>query len=157
MKVAMFEKLKQGMFEKIIVNVCDFLINDCDTCPKFISSRCKESCNEMRLRRLRTEEKIMTNIEKLKQGMFDDMNDEANAPEDAPIDAPKDAPKGWIKLKAKGDDIYINVSKIVGISLPLPPYVSNKPLTAIYTVDTEKVPWIVDESIDEVMKKIEKA
>lgn len=73
-KVAMFEKLKQGILEKIIVNVCDFLINDCDTCPKFISSRCKESCNEMRLRRLRTEAKIMTNLEKLKQGMFDDMS-----------------------------------------------------------------------------------
>jgi hypothetical protein len=45
-KVAMFEKLKQGMLEEIIVKACDFLINDCDVCPKFISSRCKESCND---------------------------------------------------------------------------------------------------------------
>ncbi len=96
-KGAMFEKLKQGMLEGIIVKVCDFLIKDCDTCPKFISSRCKESCNEMRLRRLRTEAKIMTVFEKLKQGMFDDMNDEANTPDDAP----SGAPKGWIKLKKK--------------------------------------------------------
>jgi hypothetical protein len=74
--MTIFEKLKQGILDEITVKVCDFLIEDCDMCPKFISSRCKESCNEMRLRRLRTEEKIMTNIEKLKQGMFDDMNEE---------------------------------------------------------------------------------
>ena len=45
-KVAMFEKLKQGMLEEIRVKVCDFLINDCDICPTFISSRCQEPCND---------------------------------------------------------------------------------------------------------------
>jgi hypothetical protein len=69
----------------------------------------------------------------------------------------KDAPEGWVKLKIQKSDIYINVSKIVGICLPPPPYVSDKPLTAVYTVGDENTPWIVYESIDEVMKKIEKA
>lgn len=41
--MAMFEKLKQGILDEITVKVCDFLIEDCDMCPKFISSRCKES------------------------------------------------------------------------------------------------------------------
>ena len=41
-----FEKLKQEMFEEIRVKVCDFLINDCDICPTFISSRCQEPCND---------------------------------------------------------------------------------------------------------------
>jgi hypothetical protein len=45
-KVAMFEKLKREMFEEIRVKVCDFLINDCDICPTFISSRCQEPCND---------------------------------------------------------------------------------------------------------------
>lgn len=44
--MAMFEKLKQGILDEITVKVCDFLINDCDICPKFISSRCKEPCND---------------------------------------------------------------------------------------------------------------
>lgn len=44
--MVMFEKLKQEMFEEIRFKVCDFLINDCDICPAFISSRCKESCND---------------------------------------------------------------------------------------------------------------
>lgn len=151
-KVAMFKKLKQGMLEEIIVKACDFLINDCDTCPKFISSRCKESCNEMRQRRLRTEAKIMTDLEKLKQGMFDDMNDEANTPDDAP----SGAPKGWIKLKMEGigNDVYINTSTIVGLSTR-----SGMPgaFTEIYTIGAEDNPWLVEESIDKVMEKIKKS
>ena len=146
-KVAMFKKLKQGMLEEIIVKVCDFLINDCDTCPKFISSRCKESCNEMRQRRLRTEAKIMANIEKLKQVMSDDMNNEANTPDDAK----SDAPNGWIKLKAAMRDIYINASKIVALGE------SAKAITKVYTVGAEDNPWVVDESIDDVIEKIGKA
>lgn len=43
--MGLFEKLKQEMFEEIRVKVCDFLINDCDICPTFISSRCQEPCN----------------------------------------------------------------------------------------------------------------
>ena len=143
-KVAMFEKLKQGMLEKIIVKACDFLIKDCDTCPKFISSRCKESCNEMRMRRLRTETKIMTNLEKLKQRMLGDMNDEANKPDDAP--------RGWIKLKTLGKVIYINASKIVALTDS-----SDGTVTKVHTVGAEDNPWMVDESIDAVMEKIKNA
>ena len=44
--MAMFEKLKRGMLEEIRVKVCDFLIEDCDMCPKFLSSRCQENCND---------------------------------------------------------------------------------------------------------------
>lgn len=151
-KVAMFEKLKQGMLDEITVKACDFLIKDCDICPKFISSRCKESCNEMRQRRLRTEAKIMTDLERLKQGMSDDMNDEANTPDDAT----SDAPKGWIKLKMNAieNDVYINTSTIVGVSVRNG--VSGA-LTEIYTIGAEDSPWLVDESIDEVMDKIKKA
>ena len=151
-KVAMFEKLKQGILDEVTVKVCDFLINDCDICPKFISSRCKESCNEMGLRRLRTEEKIMTNLEKLKQGMLDDLNDEANTPDDAE----SDAPKGWIKLKMEAieNDVYINTSTIVGVSVR-----NGVPgaFTEIYTIGAEDNPWLVEESIDKVMEKIKKS
>ena len=45
-KVAMFEKLKQGMLEGIRVRICDFILWDCDWCPTFISSRCPENCND---------------------------------------------------------------------------------------------------------------
>lgn len=41
-----FEMLKHEIFEEIRVKVCDFLINDCDICPTFISSRCQEPCND---------------------------------------------------------------------------------------------------------------
>ena len=44
--MSFFEKLRQKIFEEIRVKVCDFLINDCDICPAFISSRCPESCND---------------------------------------------------------------------------------------------------------------
>jgi len=151
--MTIFEKLKQGMLEEIIVKVCDFLIKDCDTCPKFISSRCKESCNEMRLRRLRTEEKIMANLEKLKQGMFDDMNDEANTPDDAP----KDIPRGWIKLRTPKSAIYIDASKIVGLGAPNTAVVPDELRTTVYTIGAEDNPWIVCDRIDEVMEKIKKA
>ena len=92
----------------------------------------------------------MTIFEKLKQGMLDDMNDEANTPDDAP--------KGWIKLKTATSDIYINVSKIVALTHMMQANgVSAKAITKVYTVGAEDNPWIVDESIDEVMKKIEGA
>jgi len=44
--MAFFEMLKHDMFEEIRIKVCDFLINDCDICPTFISSRCQEPCND---------------------------------------------------------------------------------------------------------------
>lgn len=46
MTIMIFEMLKHGLFEEIRVKVCDFLINDCDICPTFISSRCQEPCND---------------------------------------------------------------------------------------------------------------
>jgi hypothetical protein len=106
----------------------------------------------MRLRRLRTEEKIMANLEKLKQGKVDDMNDEANTPDDAK----SDAPNGWIKLKmvAIGNDIYINTSTIVGLSTRSG---ASETLTEIYTIGAEDDPWLVEESIDGVIEKIKKA
>ena len=75
----------------------------------------------------------MTDLEKLKKGMFDDMNDEANTPDDAP----SDTPKGWIKLKIPKKTIYFNVSKIVCILAPDQITVPDGVATTVYTVGTE--------------------
>jgi len=66
------------------------------------------------------------------------------------------APKGWIKLRmeAIGNDLYINTSTIVGLSVQNG---VNETLTEIYTIGAEDDPWLVEESIDKVMEKIGKA
>lgn len=125
------EMLRTGTPEQIANMFCYEYCKDCNVCPSFIQKRCIGGKNGL-------EEWLKEETKTLR-------------------DASENVQKGWIKLKEKDSDIYINVSKIVGICLPPPPYVSDKPLTAVYTVDTENTPWIVYESIDEVMKKIEKA
>lgn len=97
---------------------------NCDECPSFIFEHCKIK--------------------------------EAKETEEAEAKATKGTPKGWIKLKmeAIGDDVYINTSKIVGLSVRNG---ASGAFTEIYTIGAKDSPWLVDESIDEVMKKIEKA
>ena len=60
------------------------------------------------------------------------------------------APKGWIKLE---NDMYINASKIVGVCLRSGGTVA---ATEIYTMGAEDNPWLVDESIDEIIKKLKR-
>lgn len=74
----------------------------------------------------------------------------------------KDVPKGWIKLKsiANFDDntLYIRESKIVGVGHSLKvDTVGNRAVTAVYTIFAEDNPFLVHDSIYEVMEKIEKA
>ena len=68
--------------------------------------------------------------------------------------APNNTPKGWIKLKATENDIYINTSTIVGLSVRSG---ASGAFTEIYTIGAEENPWLVDESIDAVIEKIKKA
>jgi len=128
------EMLRTGTPEQIKDIFCDMFCdkygNCSNLCPSFLFYRCGGG----------------------KNGVLEWLNDESKVPKNTS----EHVPKGWIKLKEKDSDIYINVSQIVGISLPPPPYVSDKVLTAIYTVDAEKTPWIVHENINEVMRKIEK-
>lgn len=136
------EMLRTGTPEQIADIFCDMFCEkngDCfDVCPSFLSDRCKRG----------------------KNGVLEWLNDEVNAPKDAPKNAPKDgpedAPKGWIKLKMEAieNDVYINTSTIVGVSVRNG--VSGA-FTEIYTIGAEDSPWLVDESIDEVIKKIERA
>jgi hypothetical protein len=71
---------------------------------------------------------------------------------------PKDTPRGWIKLKAATSDIYINASKIVALTHATRANgASAKAITKVYTVGAEDNPWVVDESIDEVIEKIGKS
>ena len=69
------------------------------------------------------------------------------------------APKGWIKLKTTIDltekTLYFNVSKIVCVGHPI--FACPHNVTPVYTIGTEDNPWLVDESIDEVMEKIKNA
>jgi hypothetical protein len=124
------EKLRTATPEQIT----DLFCEDCDKCPSFIFERC----------------------DLWKNGFLEWLNEEASEPKDAQSDAQSDAPKGWIKLKmeAIGNDVYINTSTIVGVSVRNG---ASEALTEIYTIGAEDSPWLVDESIDEVMKKIEGA
>ena len=105
----------------------DMFCENCDKCPNFIFERCDAG----------------------KNGFAAWLNEEAKTQKDAP----EDVPKGWIKLKITNSDIYIDASKIVGLSL----CPSNANVTAVYTIGAEDDPWLVDDSIDEIMKKIKKA
>ena len=74
----------------------------------------------------------------------------------------KEAPKGWIKLKSivntRDDTLYIKASKIVGVGHSANvDNISGKEVTAVYTSYTEDDPWLVYDSPDEVMGKIERA
>ena len=71
----------------------------------------------------------------------------------APKDATEDVPKGWIKLKITNSAIYIDASKIVGLSQNP----SNAKVTEVYTIGGEDSPWLVDDSVDEIIEKIKKA
>lgn len=117
----------------------------------------------------------MTNIEKLKQDLCNEIggcdkcppsisehcNEVIKAVEDWKTpQEPKDAPRGWIKLRTAKSTIYINTSKIVALGPMMRPDGTAAPakaITKIHTVGAEDNPWMVDESIDEVIKKIERA
>lgn len=105
----------------------DMFCEDCDKCPSFIFERCDAG----------------------KNGFAEWLNDEAKTQKDAS----REAPKGWIKLKITNSDIYIDASKIVGLSQSP----SNASVTEVYTIGGEDSPWLVDDSADEVIEKIEKA
>ena len=138
----MFEKLKQGILDEITVKVCDFLINDCDICPKFISSRCQENCNDNDKEAEEAEAKATMDARKnIKTGSK----------------APNDVPQGWIRLITKRGDIYMNASKIVSLGIPDPATASDGVATVVYTVGAEDDPWYVCDSIDTVMEKIKNA
>ena len=141
------EMLRKGTPKQIADMFCDtFCENygDCsDVCPRSIFERCGRG----------------------KNGFEEWLNDEAIAPKDAPKDdrkdAPKEAPKGWIKLKsivnASDNTLYIKASRIVGIGYSAGvDNISGKEVTAVYTY-AENDPWLVYDSPDEVMGKMERA
>lgn len=68
-------------------------------------------------------------------------------------DAPEDIPKGWTKLKIANSDVYIDVLKIVGFSKSP----SNAKVTEVYTIGGEDSPWLVYDSVEEIIEKIKKA
>ena len=141
------EMMRTATPKQIADIFCDMFCEkngDCfDVCPSFLSDRCKRG----------------------KNGVLEWLNDEVNAPKDAPKNAPKDgpedAPKGWIKLKsivnASDNTLYIKASRIVGIGYSAGvDNISGKEVTAVYTY-AENDPWLVYDSPDEVMGKMERA
>ena len=72
-----------------------------------------------------------------------------------------DAPKGWIKLKSivnADDALYVKASTIVGVGHTVNvDNISGRVVTAVWTKYAEDDPWLVYDSIDEVIEKIEKA
>lgn len=71
----------------------------------------------------------------------------------------KDVFKGWVKLKTPKSTIRIDASKIVALAPILSDAAaeSTGAITKVYTIGAEWNPWLVCESVDEVMEKIEKA
>ena len=124
------EKLRTGTPKQIADMLCKCLKN-CSACPHSI----RECCNGG------------------KNGFEEWLNEETIAPKDAP----EDVPRGWIKLKTIKGDTYINVSKIVGVDLPDPADVSNGVAATVHTVGAEDDPWLVYDSVDEIIEKIKKA
>ena len=118
---------------------------DCFVCPTFLSDRCKRG----------------------KNGVLEWLNDEVNAPKDAPKDDRKDAPreapkdvfKGWVKLKTINSTIRIDASKIVALGPRLSDAAaaSTGAITKVYTIGAEWNPWLVCDTVDEVMEKIKNA
>ena len=68
-------------------------------------------------------------------------------------DAPENAPKGWIKLNTSYSAMYIDASKIVGLGQST----LDANITGVYTIGREDSPWLVCDSIDEIIGKIKKA
>ena len=124
-----FEKLR-GTPEQIAGMFCE-CIENCEECPRSIFERCDEG----------------------KNGFVEWLNEEAIEPKDTPKDAPKDVPKGWIKLNTSYSAMYIDTSKIVGLGQST----LDANITGVYTIGREDSPWLVCDSIDEIMKKIKKA
>ena len=142
------ENLRTATPKQIADMFCDMICGKCgkcsDACPSFLFDRCGEG----------------------KNGVLEWLNDEVNAPKDAPKnapkDAPEDAPKGWIKLKSivsvSDNTLYIKASKIVGVGPSAGvDNIRGKEVTAVYTTYDENDPWLVYDSADEVMGKIERA
>ena len=104
----------------------DMFCENCDKCPSFIFERCDAG----------------------KNGFVEWLNEEAKTQKDAQ----SDAPKGWIKLNTSYSVIYLDASKIVGIGQST----LDADITGIYTIGREDSPWLVCNSIDEIIEKIEK-
>lgn len=121
------EMLRTATPEQIAEMFCHEYLKNCSACPHFVL----ECCNGG------------------KNGFEEWLNEEAETQKDVP----EDVPKGWIKLKITNSAIYIDTSKIVGFSQNP----SNAKVTEVYTIGGEDSPWLVDDSIDEIMKKIKKA
>ena len=146
------EMLRMGTPRQIADMFCDMFCEnygDCsDVCPSSLFDRCGRGKNGV-LEWLNEEAKTLE----------DASND---APNDAPKDAPEDAPKGWIKLKSivsvSDNTLYIKASKIVGVGPSAGvDNIRGKEVTAVYTTYDENDPWLVYDSADEVMGKIERA
>ena len=66
---------------------------------------------------------------------------------------PKEPPNGWIMLNTSYSVMYIDASKIVGIGQST----LDANITGVYTIGREDSPWLVCNSIDEIIEKIKKA
>ena len=112
----------------------DMFCENCDKCPSFIFERCDAG----------------------KNGFVEWLNEEAIAPEDAP----EDVFKGWVKLKTiNNSTIRIDASKIVALGPRFSDAAAELTvaITKVYTIGAECNPWLVCDSVDEVMRKIKKA
>lgn len=170
------EKLRTATPEQIRDMFCE----DCDKCPSFIFERCdagkngfaewlseeaiapKDTPKDAPKGWMKLKEEFCNEIggcDKCPPSISEHCNEVIKAVEDwkKPQET-KDAPRGWIKLKTTTSDIYINASKIAALTHTMRANgASAKAMTKVYTVGAEDNPWIVDESLDEVIRKIEKA
>lgn len=120
--------------------ITDVFCEDCDRCPSFIFERC----------------------DLWKNGFMEWLNEEAETHKEkakTQKDATEDVSNGWIKLKRTRGDIYIEVSKIVGLGPTSPDesVIMNGAVTKVYTRGAEDEPWFVYDSIEEIIEKIKKA
>ena len=163
------EKMRTGTPEEIADLFCGDYCEDCDGCPSFISERCNEEKNgflEWLSKKAKTPKNARKEWVKSRNEFCREIGDCDMCPpaiskhckeafktiEDwKKPQEPKDAPGGWIKLS---DDTYINVSKIVGLTVRRG---GSGAVTAIYTVGAEDDPWYVCDSIETVMEKIKRA
>lgn len=134
------EMLRTATPEQIKGMFCNKYGDCIDVCPSFLFERCGGG----------------------KNGVLKWLNEEAIETKDTPKDAKSDAPKGWIKLKSItkfiDNTLYVKASKIVGIGHSLTiDTVGNKSVTAVYTIGAEDRPFLVHDSANEVIEKIEKA
>ena len=128
------EKLRTATPKQIADMLCKCLKN-CSACPHSF----RECCSNGE-----------------KNGFEEWLNEETIAPEDAP----EDVFKGWVKLKTMNNStIRIDASKIVALGPRFSDAAaeSTGAITKVYTIGAECNPWLICDSVDEVMRKIKKA